>query len=187
MNTFKVGNRVKCIDDGGNSDIKNGECYTVTGVAPNFSTPLISTDGRDPTISGYFADRFVLAVATFKVGDVVRCVNAGGGGGVLGSDWLKQGYLYTVEGINGFDNVQLVGGPGGFYPERFELVVAPEVSHTDDTAKIAELRTQLERAVLLQKSSEDRVCELIADRDGWKKSFVNACEVFATALAKEPQ
>lgn len=61
---------------------------------------------------------------TFRAGDRVRCVNDGGGYGVL-----TVGTIYTIRRIYQNHNdetfINVVGRAGGFYPNRFELVEAP--------------------------------------------------------------
>jgi len=51
---FKVGDQVKCIDDGGYGDVKVGEIYTVTFAATN-GISVASTKKWD-----YYNERFIL-------------------------------------------------------------------------------------------------------------------------------
>lgn len=60
----------------------------------------------------------------FNVGDRVKCVDDGGDYGVL-----TVGTIYTIRRVYQNHNdetfVNVVGGAGGFYPNRFQLVGAP--------------------------------------------------------------
>ena len=131
---FKVGDMVECIDTPNNSLIL-GEKYKVLSIDGDM-IKIIDESGQE---GGWFMNRFKLATpasprktkrplktsntsaSNFKVGDVVKCINAPVNKGVING----KEYTVLIAYVDGMDNFIKIkdesGSVGGWFSNRFEL------------------------------------------------------------------
>lgn len=134
MSKFKVGDRVRCVNDlAANEGLEAGLIYNVTKVDEEVEgePDFIVLDG----VFGWNnANRFELVqeppkeepkvTYKFKVGDKVRCISA-----PPYTATIKLGGIYTVKEVADLELIYLEEFTNGYCPSRFELFLeAPQGS-----------------------------------------------------------
>jgi transcription antitermination factor NusG len=114
---FKVGDKVKCVDNSKTSVLENGKIYEIEDIIIESYKTYITLVG----LSGYnfYTSRFELVEEKrkpkFEVGDTVKCIDASG----FGED-LNKGQIYTISKVIGI-YVKLQGFEKSYLAHRFEL------------------------------------------------------------------
>lgn len=118
MSEFKVGDKVKCINDNDPyEDLIKGEIYSVVDVHDADGRIYISVDGRfrrrDNFSKNWFRDPHLFALVSetdntdrrFQIGDKVKCINSDDDQ----YDDLIKGEIYTVVETYGANMLQVDG------------------------------------------------------------------------------
>ncbi len=119
---FKIGDKVKCLANGGYSFLEKDHIYTVLDIDHDH----IKLD----LMNGWYWEKYFELAGPFKVGDKVRCINNDG----CQQEGLNKGSIYIVEELGGFHTPHIVvrvtkNGEEhsyGYKVDRFELVEEPK-------------------------------------------------------------
>lgn len=112
---FKVGDKIKCVDNDNAPELEKGAVYTVASCDHKFVTVEEYRGG----FGGFYIRRFekIMCDYKFKVGDLVKCVHSSG--------LCVAGKVYRVSNVKpecGIINIE-THGTAGYYTSRFEKYI----------------------------------------------------------------